>query len=121
MASRLARLRNELDLTPSPIPDRPGLLLRDPFRYSDSVLVLPPILARCLGCFDGQHTDADLRDWLGRLTGQSGAAIADAADELARALGEAGFLDDPGFATLKEQRHRSFAEADVRAAVHAGG
>ena len=38
----LAALRRDLDLRPSPVPDRPGLLVRDPFRYSDVVLIIPP-------------------------------------------------------------------------------
>jgi AmmeMemoRadiSam system protein B len=94
-------------------------MVRDPFRYSETVLVLPPLLAHCLGHFDGGHTDLDLREWLVRLTGRLEAG--GLADDLARALAEAGFLDDPTFATLKAERQRTFAEARVREAIHAGG
>ena len=48
MASPLARLRADLDVMPSPLPEQPGLILRDPFRYSTVTLVIPPLLARCL-------------------------------------------------------------------------
>ena len=60
MSRILGRLRGDLDLLPSPVPDRPGLLIRDPFRYSEAVMIVPPLLVRCLPCFDGAHTDLDL-------------------------------------------------------------
>ena len=40
----LARLRPTLDFLPSPIPDKPGLMIRDPFQFSDATLVIPPVL-----------------------------------------------------------------------------
>jgi hypothetical protein len=48
-------------MVPSPVPDRPGLFIRDPYRYSDAVLIVPPPLIECLRCFDGRQTDLDLR------------------------------------------------------------
>ena len=36
MARLLPPLRQNLDLMPSPVRDRPGLLIRDPFRYADA-------------------------------------------------------------------------------------
>ena len=65
----LARLRRALDFMPSPVPDRPGLVIRDPFRFSDATLIIPPALIPCLQFFDGEHTEADLREHLVRLTG----------------------------------------------------
>jgi AmmeMemoRadiSam system protein B len=118
MASPLPRLRPDLDIVPSPLPDQPGLLLRDPFRYSDAVLIVPPVLARCLGCFDGAQTEADLREALTRLTGQ--AAVAEPARHLLEALREAAFLDDEVFAERRARRHEDFAAAPERAPAHAG-
>ena len=46
---------------PSPVADRPGLLIRDPYRYSDMTLIVPPVLVQCLQCFDGEQTDLDLK------------------------------------------------------------
>ena len=64
----LPRLRN-LDFLPSPVPDRPGLVIRDPFQYSDATLIIPPPLVKCLEFFDGEHSSLDLREYLVRATG----------------------------------------------------
>ena len=61
MAAPLPRLRADLDIMPSPLPEQPGLIVRDPFRFSEVTLLIPPLLARCLGCFDGEHDEGDLR------------------------------------------------------------
>ena len=53
MSKRLPRLRTNLDFMPSPVPDRPGLLIRDAYRYSDATLIIPPELVESLRCFDG--------------------------------------------------------------------
>ncbi len=103
---------------PSPLPDQPGLLVRDPFRYSDVTLVVPPLLGRSLACFDGAHDEADLRALLSRLTGQ--VTVSAIAKQLVTALSDAGFLDDERFAALRDARERAFAAGDERAAAHAG-
>ena len=59
----------DLDFMPSPAPEHPGLFIRDPYRYSDAMLVIPPALIECLDCFDGAHTPLDLRAALARMTG----------------------------------------------------
>ena len=33
---------------PSPLEDRPGLLMRDPFQYTEQTIIVPPLLARAL-------------------------------------------------------------------------
>src|SRR2546425_894479 len=70
MSKLMARLRTNLDFMPSPVPDRPGLLIRDAFRYSDVTLIVPPGLVECLRCFDGETTDLELREDLVRITGE---------------------------------------------------
>ena len=65
----LPSLRTNLDFMPSPVADRPGLTIRDPFQYSDTTLIIPPALVACLEFFDGQHGELDLREFLVRLTG----------------------------------------------------
>ena len=65
----LPRLRINLDFMPSPVPDKPGLLIRDPFQYSDATLIIPPALVAGLEFFDGRHGEPDLREFLVRLTG----------------------------------------------------
>src|SRR5215813_8443495 len=52
MNKQLPRLRRGLDIFPSPVPDRPGLLFRDPFRYADEILIIPPLLVAALNFFD---------------------------------------------------------------------
>ncbi len=103
----------------SPFPERPGVLIRDPHRYTDATLIVPPILVGCLGCFDGSKDDGELHQVLMRATGL--AAVGDIAADLVRNLHEAGMLDDAVHARLKSDRHREFADAPHRAAVHAGG
>jgi MEMO1 family protein len=119
MAEALPALRTDLDLMPSPIAGRPGILMRDPYRYSEAVLVVPPLLARCLDCFDGAHTALDLGERLARLTGQL--AVSEIAADLARTLSEAGFLQDAAFTALRDGRRSAFRQAETRHAVHAGG
>ena len=70
MATPLARLRNDLDFMPSPVEDRPGLLIRDSLQYSDAVLIIPPPLVQALGFFDGEQTEADLQEMVGDMAGQ---------------------------------------------------
>jgi AmmeMemoRadiSam system protein B len=115
---RLPRLRPDLDIMPSPVREQPGLLVRDPFHYSDATLIVPPVLARCLGCFDGEHTELDLRAVLARLLAR--VDVGEPARHLVKALRDAGFLDDDKSAELRDKRHAAFARAPVRAPAHAG-
>ena len=34
----------DLDFMPSPVEDRPGLLIRDPYHFSEVTLIVPPAL-----------------------------------------------------------------------------
>ena len=115
----LPRLRASLDFMPSPIEERPGLLLRDPFRYSEATLIVPPELIPCLGFFDGEKSALDLREYLVRLTGELD--VGGLQNHLESALSQAGFLDDEQFARQKEETERAFREAPEREPVHAGG
>jgi len=103
---------------PSPSPDHPGLFIRDPYRFSDAMLVIPPVLVECLHCFDGQHTDLDLRAALVRVT--NSLEVGEIQRHLVETLSAAGFLEDEAFARLEQERRREFAEAEVRTPVHAG-
>lgn len=118
MARTLPRLRADLDFMPSPLPDRPGLLIRDPYHYSDATLIIPPPLVECLRYFDGERSELDLRAHLVRLTGD--VRVGELEQHLVRTLSEAGFLDDEVYHRLREQRRRQFAEAPLRPPAHAG-
>jgi hypothetical protein len=119
MSRRLAPLRRSLDAMPSPVADRPGLLLRDPFGYAEDVVIIPPPLVGFLRFFDGEHDEGDLAAALHRATGELGAS--GFARRLADTLGEGGFLEDEELARRRESRHRAFAEATAREPTHAGG
>jgi AmmeMemoRadiSam system protein B len=114
----LPRLRSNLDFFPSPVEDRPGLVIRDPFHYSDATLIIPPALAGALEFFDGERSELDLRHYLVQLTGDL--QIGELQQHLIDSLSHAGFLEDDNFAKRKEQAEREFASASVREAVHAG-
>jgi MEMO1 family protein len=114
----LPRLRSTLDFMPSPIEDRPGLVLRDPFQFSRQTLIIPPQLLPCLELFDGTHTALDFREFLVRLTGDL--QVGEIQDHLLGALSEAGFLEDDNFARRKEEAERTFAQAPQREPAHAG-
>ena len=118
MPPPLAPLRVDLEHFPSPSPEHPGRLIRDPYRYSDAMLLIPPLLERCLVCFDGKHTSLDLRALLMRLTGDL--EVSGIADNLAETLSASGFLQDENFALMREARQRAFAESPLRVPAHAG-
>jgi AmmeMemoRadiSam system protein B len=118
MASVLPALRRNLDLMPSPVADRPGLLLRDPYRYAEAVLVVPSPLVPCLAFFNGQCEEGDLRLALERLTGD--ARVGEVIEHLRTTLSSSGFLEDETYFRFRDERHRAFAGASRRDPAHAG-
>jgi AmmeMemoRadiSam system protein B len=107
-----------LDFMPSPVEDRPGLLIRDSHGYSDAVLIIPPPLVQCLTCFDGEQTDLDLRQLLVQMTGELD--VGKLEEHLIDTLSSAGFLQDENYERIRETCHQAFADSDVRHASHAG-
>lgn len=103
---------------PSPAPDRPGLLIRDPLRYSDTALLIPPVLVECLRCFDGVQTNLDLRAALVRLTGDL--EVGQVEQNLTEMLSASGFLEDEVYRGMKEARQLAFADSPRRDPVHVG-
>jgi AmmeMemoRadiSam system protein B len=114
----LPRLRASLDFIPSPFPDKPGLVIRDPFQFSDVTVIIPPPLVSCLTFYDGEQNSLDLRAHLARTTGsiESG----EIETHLTAALSNAGFLEDENFARRKAEAERDFAEAPHREPAHSG-
>jgi AmmeMemoRadiSam system protein B len=107
-----------LEFMPSPVADRPGLLIRDPYRFSEVAMIVPPPLVQCLRVFDGQQSDLDLRELLVRMTGEL--EVSELEESLTTALSNSGFLEDETFARMKDDCQREFAESAVRKPVHAG-
>jgi len=116
--SMLPRLRDTLDFMPSPIEDKPGLLIRDPFQFSDATLIVPPGLIAFLEFYDGQHSALDLRAELVRATGDLEAGRIE--QDLSQALSSAGFLDDDQFLQKKASVEEAFRNAPQRLPAHAG-
>src|SRR3954454_8509995 len=100
-----------LDFMPSPSPEHPGLFIRDPFKFSDAMLVIPTPLVRCLQCFDGLQTVLDLRAELVRITGEL--EVGQLAKHLTDTLSGAGFLEDAVGERMQQERKRDFAAAAV--------
>ena len=114
----LPNLRRGLDVMPSPLEDRPGFLFRDPLRYSDQILIIPPVLAAALSFFDGASTMLDAQAYLTRLTGQL--VPLEIIQSLVDALQKHGFLDDETFERMRAQRHGDFARLKERLPAHSG-
>ncbi len=108
----------DLDFRPSPVEDRPGLLIHDPYQYSDATLIVPPPLVAALECFDGEQTELELRKALVEIT--DGLDVSDVQQHLISTLSSAGFLHDDNFDRLRQERHNQFASAPERAPAHAG-
>src|SRR5438270_13737457 len=98
-----------LDFMPSPSPEHPGLFIRDPYKFSDAMLVIPPPLVECLQCFDGEQTPLDLRAALVRITGELD--VGDLSQNLIDTLSAAGFLEDETASRMQAERKREFTEA----------
>jgi len=118
MSKPLPRLRGNLDFMPSPDPDRPGLLIRDAYRYSDATLIIPPALIESLRCFDGETTDLDLRAELVRITGDL--SVGELERNIIDTLAGSGFLEDENYARMRDVRQGEFAAQPVRTATHVG-
>lgn len=101
---------------PSPVADRPGLLIRDPFQYSEVTMIVPPVLAQALALFDGEHTELDVRAHLARSTGQ--VETSEIAQYLVNTMDESGFLESPRFFEMREKKQQEFAGADSRQPAH---
>jgi hypothetical protein len=107
-----------LDILPSPETHRPGLLIRDPLHYTDTVLYVPPAWALALRCLDGEHTELDVQEILTRAKGTL--VFSDEVREFVGVLRQQGFLETEEFERLREQRHKEFREEQERRAAHAG-
>jgi hypothetical protein len=114
----LPRLRLGLDFIPSSDPEHPGLLIRDPLKFSDAMLLIPPQLVECLACFDGEQTSLDLRANLVRITGEI--QIGDLEKHLVDTLSQSGFLEDDQFEALRAATVDEFKAAPKREASHSG-
>ncbi|MGJ5819503.1 AmmeMemoRadiSam system protein B [Paludibaculum fermentans] len=119
MSKPLPRLRMDLDFMPSPVEDRPGLMIRDPFHYSDVTLIIPPPLVPVLAMFDGEQTEDAMCRVLLDMTGD--VRVGELQRHLLESLEQAGFLVGERFEEMRAATERAFAESDVREPAHANG
>src|SRR5512145_323671 len=97
----------DLDFMPSPVEDRPGLLIRDPFHYSDVTLIIPPPLVPLLSMMDGEQTEDEMRRVLLDMT--QDLRVGEVQDHLLEALGQAGFVEGEVFEEMRAAREAAFA------------
>ena len=101
----LPRLRWNLDIMPSPVEDRPGVMIRDSYGYSGATLILPPQVVPFLQFFDGETEENELSAYLVRETGDI--AITKVKDQVWEALSKAAFLEDEVYEKVREESIRS--------------
>lgn len=118
MSTVLARLRRNLEASPSPDPEHPGLVLRDGHGYSDQVLLIPPQLVRTLEFFNGESTENDLREYLVRAMNTFD--VGEPLNEIVTALSTSGFLENEVYDSLRSNAHQAFMAQQLRAPVFAG-
>ena len=118
MSRKLPALRRGLDIIPSPEANQPGLLLRDPWRYTEKVIFVAPPWTAGLRFLDGDHTELDLQEALTRATGQL--VFSDTVRQFEGALREQGFLETEEFYRLRDLKQAEFRERSERLPVHAG-
>jgi MEMO1 family protein len=119
MSELLPRLRQTLDVFPSVDRSRPGVLIRDPLGYAESVLSVPQDWVLALACLDGEHTVLDAQAILTRKRGSL--VFSDAVSDFVAVLRQHGFLETEEYYRLRAERHREFQERPERRAAHAGG
>jgi AmmeMemoRadiSam system protein B len=118
MNNKLPRLRLGLDIMRSPVPGKPGLLFRDPFRYTEEILIIPPLLAAGLVFFDGESTALDIQAYLSKLAGEI--IPSETIQALVDALKHNGFLESEEFDRMRGARHAQFEIAPFRMPAHSG-
>lgn len=119
MSEFLPRLRSTLEVLPSPVPDEPGVVLRDPMRYSEDILLIPAAWVPMLSCLDGNHTGLDVQALMVRRGGGE-LVYSDQVNEFVSVLKNRGFLETEEFFALQEKRHAEFHDSPKRNPAHAG-
>ena len=104
---------------PSPIAQSPGLILRDPLRYSEEILLIPSGWVPALTFLDGTRTELDIQSHLTRASGGR-LVLREDVRRFVDALRDHGFLDSEEFHQRRESRHEQFRLAPEREPTHAG-
>jgi hypothetical protein len=94
------------------------VLIHDPLRYTEKIMLIPPPWTIGLRYLDGEHTELDMQEALTRATGEL--VFSDAVRGFVGALQQQGFLETEEFYRLREQKHLEFQGETERLPVHAG-
>ena len=119
MTDHVPALRRGIDIVRSPIAESPGLILRDPFRYTQAVLLIPSGWIPALAILNGTSTELDLQAALTRASGGQFVRSEDV-EHFVHTLRTHGFLESEEFHTLRDLRHEEFRHAVDRHSTHAG-
>ncbi len=117
MDSDNPRLRY-LEAFPHSHEGQPMVVLRDPLRVSDHVLMVAPEVYSLLPLLDGSNSVRDIQLLLTRQTGQL--VYSEQIEHLVAQLDQAGFLDNENFRRRYRRLSEEFRAAESRAAAHAG-
>jgi AmmeMemoRadiSam system protein B len=112
------KLRN-VEFVPTSVGGKQGLVLRDPFRYTDKILFVPREVVGIIQFFDGTRTYREIREEIFR---RSGGTVAE--EDIKRVAGElddSHYLVSESFLRQKRRVDEDFFNRPVRAPSHAGG
>jgi AmmeMemoRadiSam system protein B len=119
MSENVPPLRRGIDIMASPMAESPGLILRDPFRYTQAVLLVPSGWIPALALLDGKSTEVELQATLTRASGGQMVRREDV-QQFVETLRKHGFLESEEFHKLRDARHEEFQHAPDRQPTHAG-
>ena len=119
MSDNVPSLRRGIDIIPSPLAESPGLILRDPFRYTQAVLLIPSGWIPALALMNGTSTELELQETLTRASGGQLVRREDV-QHFVQTLRNHGFLESEEFHRLRDARHEQFRGAPDREPTHAG-
>jgi hypothetical protein len=111
------KLRN-VEFVPTSVGGKEGLVLRDPFLYSDRIIFVPREVVGVIQFFDGTKTYRDIQEEIFRLSG----SLVDAEDikKVAHELDRSHYLVSESFLKRKRRVQDDFFGSPVRRPAHAG-
>ncbi len=111
------KLRN-VEFIPTSVGEKQGLILRDPFLYTDKILFIPREIVGVIQFFDGTKTYRQIAEEILRLSGSRVAEsdVKIVADELDRSH----YLVSESFLKQKRRVDEDFFNSPVRRPAHAG-
>jgi len=107
MSDNVPPLRRGIDIMPSPLAESPGLILRDPFRYTQAVLLIPSGWIPALALLNGSSTELELQETLTRASGGQFVRREDV-QQFVQILRNHGFLESEEFHRLRDAGQEEF-------------